>query len=67
MADCKKYKYDEALGHLRLSRVLPVGMSREFKLDGGLGPLGTDAAALRHPRIHSIQGHQSDGDRAAAV
>jgi hypothetical protein len=67
MAECNKYKYDEALGHLRLSRVLPVGMSREFKLDGGLGQLGTGAAARRHPRIHSRQGHQSDGDRAAAV
>ena len=67
MADCNKYKYDEALGHLRLGHVLPVGMSREFKLDGRLGQLGTDAVARCHPRIHSRQGHQGDGARAAAV
>ena len=31
MTDCNKSRYDEALAHLRLSRVLPVDMSREFK------------------------------------
>jgi hypothetical protein len=68
MADCNKYKYDdEALGHLRLGRVLPVSMSREFKLDGRLGQLGTAAVARCHSRFHSRQGHQGDGARAAAV